>query len=246
MSRDSSPSSSSSSPVYKVGAVVVRGALGANASLKPSPLGGEGLDEGAARLAQDSSHPLTQPSPSRAAAHPTDSRPLGSSDTRILILRTKPKQPGEVAPFVLPRGSRQYWEWHGDGRRYEDARDAATALAHAEQLEPLTRTLAREIGEEAGVTAAELAAAQVAELGAMDFQSRSKGVYPVHWFVVRPDAAALAAMDARAQAGQLPSDAVETRWASVAEIKAMAEAGDFSPGYLPVIDAALGLRAPPE
>lgn len=152
----------------------------------------------------------------------------------ILIIQPKPKQLGEVTQFVLPRGSRQYWEWQGDGRRYIDIRDAETAAAHAEQLEPVTRTLEREIHEEAGIAPADLARAPVVDLGPMDFQSRTKGIYPIHWFIVEPDAETQTAM-----AANLPVDTLVTRWATVAQIKKLITDGNFSAGYLPVIEAAL-------
>jgi hypothetical protein len=155
---------------------------------------------------------------------------VDSGAPEILIIKPKPKHPGEMPPFVLPRGSRQYWEWNGDGRIYADVRDDETARAHADQLEPLTRTLSREIHEEAGIVPDDLARLEVAELGALPFASRSKGVYPIHWFIVRPDAACMAAM-----AVALPVDAMEVRWATVAHIRELMAEGNFSAGYLPVI-----------
>lgn len=164
---------------------------------------------------------------------------LRAATGHILILRTKPQNPGEVPPFVLPRGSRQYSTLTADGQEeWHDARDAATGREHVKALEPFRRGLAREIEEEAGITPAQLARAKVDELGVMEFTSRSKGVYPIHWFVVQPDAATAASL-----AAQMPVDALELRWATRAQIAQMAAQGDFSAGYLPVIDAALALAA---
>ncbi len=153
----------------------------------------------------------------------------------ILIMQAIPKNPGEVPAFVLPRGSRQYsvavngmTEWH-------DARDEATGVAHAATLEPFMRGLMREIEEEAGVTETQLAASRVIELGDMLFQSRTKGVYPIHWFIVVPEATTAEALTL-----QVPVDALSIRWATLEEIKAMGPEG-FSAGYIPVIEAALQL-----
>ena len=151
----------------------------------------------------------------------------------MLVIRPQPKIPGEVPLFVLPRGSRQWVDGAGE---YHDIRDAETAIAHADALEPLTRTLTREIEEEAGVSADALARAEVVELGAMDFQSRSKGVYAIHWFRVQ-----LAEADATRLMDTLPVDATAMRWATRAEIQALIDADDFSAGYLPVIDRALSI-----
>ncbi len=153
---------------------------------------------------------------------------------QILIIQPIPKNKGELPHFVLPRGSRQY-QLHGE---WIDARDVATAERYRDALEPFTRALMREIEEEAGVSPAQLEAAQVLELDALPFQSRCKGIYPIHWFVVVPDAATASLL-----AQQRPVDALEVRWATLTEIKAMAARGDFSAGYVPVIEAALALIA---
>jgi hypothetical protein len=82
-----------------------------------------------------------------------------------------------------------------------------------------------------------LARAEVRELGTLDFQSRTKGDYPIHWFVVRLDA-----KDAAKLADVKPADALSSRWATLDAIKAMAARGEFSAGYVSVIEAALALR----
>lgn len=152
-------------------------------------------------------------------------------DNQLLIIQPIPKHAGEVPPFVLPRGSRQYQNAAG---AWHDARDVATGMAHAASLEPFARALAREIEEEAGLGPDMLARAAVIELGAIAFQSRTKGIYPIHWFVVVPDAVDAALLDA-----QTPADALSVRWATLDETKAMAARGQFSAGYIPVIEAAL-------
>ena len=155
------------------------------------------------------------------------------ADGAVLVVQPKPKRAGENPPFVLPRGSRQYQDEHG---LWHDARDVATGDQYRDRLESFTRALTREVEEEAGVTPDMLARAQVRELGRMEFQSRSKGVYPIHWFVVK-----LADADAATVADTVPVDARSVRWAGLAEIKDMAARGEFSGGYVPVIEAALRL-----
>ena len=103
----------------------------------------------------------------------------------VLIMQPIPKTPGDIPAYVLPRGSRQYQAEDGS---WHDARDAATGHIHAATLEPFRRGLEREIEEEAGITPTQLTAAKVSELGALAFQSRAKGIYPIHWFVVVIDA----------------------------------------------------------
>lgn len=155
------------------------------------------------------------------------------SDRAILIVQPIPKRAGEVPNFVLPRGSRQYEDAHGE---WHDARDAQTGETNRGSLEPFRRGLEREIEEEAGMTPAQLAKARVIEMGDMDFTSRTKGTYPVHWFVVMPDEAT-----AQTMVEKVPVDAMATYWAGQDEIKVMAKVGIFSAGYLPVIEKALAL-----
>ncbi|MFZ4541632.1 MAG: hypothetical protein ACOYNL_07475 [Rickettsiales bacterium] len=153
------------------------------------------------------------------------------ADTRdVLIVQPVPKRVGEVPAYVMPRGSRQYL--HEDA--WHDARDAATGLQHQATLEPFERGLLREIEEEAGVTQAQVAQAQVRDIGVRYFQSRSKGVYPIYWFVVVLDARAAGDVVTRT-----PVDALHTCWAGLNEIQKMANRGEFSSGYLPIIEEAL-------
>lgn len=159
-------------------------------------------------------------------------------DGRVLILQPIPKNAGDVPAFVLPRGSRQYQDEHG---QWVDARDVATGEKYAASLEPYARGLAREVEEEAGVTAAMLSRAKVNEMGVMDFQSRTKGVYPIFWFrVVATEA------DAAVLEKATPVEAFSLRWAALDEIKTMAAQGKFSAGYVPVIERALSLKMDPE
>lgn len=157
------------------------------------------------------------------------------NDHAVLIMQPKPKTEGELPAYVLPRGSRQYQDATG---AWQDARDVATGVAHADTLEPFERGLAREIEEEAGITPEQLGRAQVIELGAMDFKSRTKGIYPIHWFVVMPDAETVSAISRIT-----PPDALSTRWAKFDAIIKLDDAGKFSTGYIPVIAAALKIAA---
>ncbi len=149
---------------------------------------------------------------------------------RVLLVRPHPKNAGEVPPLVLPRGSRQYRDAQGDWR---DARDAETAQRHADTLEPLARALAREVEEEAGLPAALLPGLPTIDLGPMAFQSRSKGLYPVHWFQLTLDDAAVGAL-------RPPADASEVRWMTMEAVRAGIMGGTISAGYWPVIARVLG------
>jgi 8-oxo-dGTP pyrophosphatase MutT (NUDIX family) len=205
---------SADSPVIKIGAVVVR--------VAPS------VDVGVRSVSEPRAAGVSREATKGGKA------PLQAKE--ILILQPIPKKQGEVPAYVLPRGSRQYRDaagvWH-------DARDMATAEAHRDALEPFSRALAREVEEEAGVTQDMLARATLREVGARDFQSRTKGVYSIHWFVVT-----LANDDAATLTDCLPVDALSVRWATLEEIHELAARGEFSAGYLPIIEEALGLASP--
>jgi 8-oxo-dGTP pyrophosphatase MutT (NUDIX family) len=129
----------------------------------------------------------------------------------VFLLRPKPKHPGEVAPFVLPRGSRAYRAADGT---LQDVRDAATALRHQDHLEPLEETLLREAYEEAGIPTPLLqhaiAHGALAALGARPYKD-----YVVYWYVLHADAALCAAM-------VTPLDAQETRWVTLSQMQELA------------------------
>lgn len=150
-----------------------------------------------------------------------------------LLVRPHPKYPGEVPPFVLPRGSRQYQDTDGT---WHDARDHEAAVAHAEALEPLTCTLLREMEEEAGIPPRLLQQADVRELGQRLFASRNKPPYPVHWYVITLTPAMLPKLH------PVPSDAIAVRWAALPAIEGMAMHQECSPGYVPVMAEALQTR----
>lgn len=137
---------------------------------------------------------------------------------------------GDNPAFVLPRGTVAYRDADG---KLVDARDAETARAQADHLEDFRETLAREIEEEAGMTPEQLRQSKVIELGPLIFESRTKGKYPVQWYIVIPDvrtAASLAKQDA--------VDSQHKGWSNLAEMEKMADGGSFSRGYIAVVKAA--------
>ena len=155
-------------------------------------------------------------------------------DKAVLIVQPVPKTAQDVPAYVLPRGSRQYAVVVDGQTQWHDARDAGTGARHADTLEPYRRGLTREIEEEAGITPQQLAKAKVVDMGVMDFTSRSKGVYPIYWFLVVPDEDTAARLT-----HTTPVDALSSRWASLEGIRKLAAAGKFSAGYLPVVEKAL-------
>jgi 8-oxo-dGTP pyrophosphatase MutT (NUDIX family) len=154
------------------------------------------------------------------------------ADTDVLIIRPKPKRKGEMPHFGLPRGSRQYWHRHTDGSiEMRDARDAATAQAHAAQLEPVRATFEREMLEEVGVTGVALGAQTIHDIGIIDYHSPRSGITPIHWFLVMVGEQGLALQPAE--------DALEVRWVSLPQMASMAAEGSVSAGYLRVVEEAL-------
>lgn len=160
-------------------------------------------------------------------------RQNAAQQTEIFVLRPKPKNEGEQAKWVLPRGSRQYLSENGE---WVDARDQETAEKFLHRLEPVAKTLYREMHEEAGLAVSHDTDGSVMQqlLGVREFRSATKESYPVHWNILQPNAQAQADM-------KKPEDAVEYGWKTRDEIQTLADAGDFSLGYLPVIDEALAL-----
>jgi 8-oxo-dGTP pyrophosphatase MutT (NUDIX family) len=150
----------------------------------------------------------------------------------ILITRPKPAREGERPKLVLPRGSRQY----RSGGQWIDARDEATAQANAATLEPLRRTVMREMEEEAGLPAAVFDGTDVTlhELGIRQFASSSKPPYDIYWMVILPNEAALSQMLPMTDHLLEP-----VQWLGLAGIEALVEAGDFSAGYVSVIRETL-------
>jgi len=160
---------------------------------------------------------------------------LRASDKAVLIVQPIPKQKGEIPPYVLPRGTRQYAVVVSGETEWRDVpRDTSLSDEQLATLEPFYRGLVREIDEEAGISHSQLELCDVQELGTLDFKSRSKGNYPIHWYVVVPD------KETEKSIGRtMPADALSVRWASLKEIRELDKEGKFSSGYVPVIEKAL-------
>ena len=159
---------------------------------------------------------------------------IRESDDAVLIIQPIPKHEDEIPQYVLPRGTRQYAVVVNGETEWHDARDAQTGVKYAETLEPFYRGLEREIEEEAGITREQLRSSRVIEMAGRDFSSNKKGIYPIHWYVVMPDKQTCEGL-----MKQKPSDALETKWLSLADIKKLAKEDKFSKGYVPVIEEAL-------
>lgn len=156
-------------------------------------------------------------------------------DGQVLIVRPIAKRAGETPPFVLPRGTRQYYD--STTSVWIDARSEEQAVEHVATLEPLSQTLLREAEEEAGIPPAVLQrdGLEYYELGPRMFQSTTKGTYPVYWFLM-----VLNEADVK-QLAPVPADATEAKWVSIDEAAQLARDGAFSPGYIPIIQEAFAL-----
>lgn len=159
----------------------------------------------------------------------------GDGGAEVLLVRPVAKRPGGTAPWVLPRGSRQYRDAGGAWRDVRSLADAAPVSAEA--WEPSLRNFAREVCEEAGFTPELLRSnlVRVMELGARVFASGAQHeMTSVAWFVVQVmDAAAVDAQLMRA----LPEDAAEMpRWVAVRGLQQMR---DLSQKYIPLIEEAV-------
>jgi 8-oxo-dGTP pyrophosphatase MutT (NUDIX family) len=152
-------------------------------------------------------------------------------EPELLFVRPKGKRDSQ-APFVLPRGTRQYADAQG---MMHDARDAATAMQFAEQLEPLKETARREAREEAGVPPEWFDMVEVIDMGARDYFSPSgKGSYPVYWYVMEvPFEQSLQLLPA--------PDSAECRFMNLEVLQGLALIGQARDGYVPVAEEALKL-----
>ncbi len=151
----------------------------------------------------------------------------------ILLTRPKARDLGDVAPFVLPRGTRQYW----DGSTWQDARTTPVAVANRNALEPLFKTLVREAGEEAGVRPELLPADRVKVMGVRYYVANPDvRPMPVMWYVLTLDPQEIKRLDPS------PPDAAETRWVSLEEMNRLAVSTQARPGYIPVVEEALKAR----
>ena len=151
--------------------------------------------------------------------------------------RPKAKSPDDLPPIGLVRGTRSYFDTSTNTLIDAD-HNGRTAPPEGMVLEPLAHTLAREIEEEGGVTAAMLANAQVREMGARLFASAKKIPYPIYWYVVL-----LQDSDAEALPLEGLQDSLHSEWVSLAKFVQYVEAGKASRGYIPVIEEALNVCA---
>lgn len=159
---------------------------------------------------------------------------LRTDTMQLLVIQPKPKPhtPEDLPPIGFVRGTRMYRDAAGIA---QDANhDGRTAPPEGAVLEPLIDTLTREIDEEAGVTPAMLARAEIRTMGGRLFASRKKTPYPIYWFIVT-----LAAQDAVVPETVSPKDSLYVRWVTVPELQALVEEGRASPGYLEVAESTL-------
>jgi 8-oxo-dGTP pyrophosphatase MutT (NUDIX family) len=171
-------------------------------------------------------------------------RHLDSNEPQVLLVKPKPDpekenyNPHEPVPFVLPRGSRQYLKPGApkDSPResdWEDARDEATARRYSGRLEKTSRTLLREMQEEAGIPPKVLRKELLFDLEVQSYRRQGKAPIAIHWYGCIATDSLLDAIDPR------PADTQAMRWATVSEMKAMAAAGQAREGYIGVAEAAI-------
>lgn len=150
---------------------------------------------------------------------------------QVLLVKPKPKQPGDETPWVLPRGSRQYRDAHG---RLHDVRNDKTALEHKDRLEPLADTVLREAEEEAGVPPS-LLRSGMRELGVREYQSSpTSTLRHIHWYVLSLGAGQVARLNPH------PADAFEPpRWVTLDGMRTLAAAGTARAGYISIVEEVL-------
>lgn len=147
---------------------------------------------------------------------------------QVLVAQPKPK-PGaqEAKPPGLVRGTRKYHL--PDGTHTDADHDGRTPPPEGAELEPLFATLQSEIEEEAGVPPEMLQAAEVYEMGARVFPSRTKTPYPIFWYVMMLNDALQAQL-----AHEGMQDSLYTQWMTLADMQALVEAGIMTAGYLDI------------
>lgn len=143
----------------------------------------------------------------------------------VCLVQVKAKHADEQdqVDFGLPKGTRRYF----DGAQWVDARDAATAAAHAASLEPLETTARTEAAEEIGLQGVDV---PLQSLGPRPFQSRKGECYEIHWFTLEAPAGLVL--------GNAP-DAHAVRWFTLEEVRSMAAKGHMNAGYAAVIEEVL-------
>ena len=143
---------------------------------------------------------------------------------RVELLLHRPlarREAAAVVPFGLARGTVQFQQPDGSWADLPEEGEQAGLV-----LEPPEVTARREMTEELGVRAGHVASWR--DAGVLAYDSARRGAYPVHWFVAELHADAVP---------EHAEDAAERRWASEDEVRALAESGDFKPGYLAVLRA---------
>ncbi|MEJ0009385.1 MAG: NUDIX hydrolase [Alphaproteobacteria bacterium] len=165
----------------------------------------------------------------------------GSGAPEVLLVQPEPDpaksnyNPREEPPFVLPRGSRRAAV---DGF-FEDIRsDADAQRLRRHTLEDCTETILREAEEEAGVPRVLLEAGGLRELGVRDYTSSpEKPPVKVQWYVFPVSAEVAAQFDPK------PPEAREVRWVTLDAMRELARQKKARPGYVAVVEEALGLLA---
>lgn len=142
----------------------------------------------------------------------------------VCLVQVKAKdaaQQGSI-DFGLPKGTRRYLQ---EGN-WIDARDAASAVAHADALEPLEITARTEAAEEIGLAVEIFDGLPRQSLGPRPFISRKGDRYDIHWFSMQaPDDLVL---------GDAP-DAHAVRWFTRDAVQALR----MNEGYRAVIAEVL-------
>lgn len=154
---------------------------------------------------------------------------------RTLLVRPKPKHRGGQAPFVLPRGSRQYRDPSTD--TWLDARTREDAVAHAtKEWEPFEETARRELEEEAGIPLSLMDERGLTRMGKRDYCSPDKNdPYPIYWFrlILEPEDISKLVP---------PSDAEAVAWFTLKEMEEAAALGEARPGYVAIVREAMTLQ----
>jgi ADP-ribose pyrophosphatase YjhB (NUDIX family) len=155
---------------------------------------------------------------------------------RVLLMRPKAKRFGDKAPWVLPRGTRQYFD--PATKQWCDARTAEDAAAHArDEWESFARAAIREVHEEAGVPQSLLDARGLETLGGRDYHAPKGAVYPIYWFRLALTPEDMARLEK-------PGDAEEVGWFTLKEMQEEAAHGAARAGYVAVVKEAMGGQWP--
>lgn len=111
-----------------------------------------------------------------------------------------------------------------------DVRDAALLLTlEAHEIEPHHLAAQHEAEEELGIAPDDILAGSWHDHGLLDYASETKGTYPIHFFSFR-----IADIPV-SQLKQQAIDAQNIAWHSLEAAEAMADAGQFKAGYLPIL-----------